>query len=170
MRAEFRRAFFALWPPPEVAARLHALGKNKEGLPLLAGDLHLTLAFMGDVDAEEFECLRQIAASLSLPRASLSIRSLNYWPHNQILWAAPEIWPPELADFVTDLRAALTNAGFKLDVRDFVPHVTLLRKASADLSLEVVEPVEWPLEGWSLAASAKSDGLRYRRLAEWAVA
>lgn len=170
MQTEFRRAFFALWPPPGVAAALHRLGEGKSGQVLGAEDLHLTLAFVGDLDAARCERLQRIAAGLALPRCRLCFGRLNYWSHNRILWTGPEFWPVALADFVSALHAALLEAGFCLDERDFVPHVTLLRKAAAGQEDGFAREVEWDLAGWCLAASAGDVGARYRRLAEWGIA
>ena len=54
-----RRIFFALWPEPEVARKLHALSGAAHavcgGRRMRRDTLHMTLAFLGDVAAALFD-------------------------------------------------------------------------------------------------------------------
>lgn len=165
---ERRRVFFALWPAPALATQLYALGIGCKGRAMRVEDLHLTLAFIGEVDAAQLETLQAIAARLTLPRCELVIDQLGYWRHNRILWAGCRELPPVLRDFVTSLHTALREAGFALDERDFAAHITLLRDAKDMPAEPAIAPLRWPVEGWELAVSARrDDGRRYRRLADW---
>ena len=165
---ERQRVFFALWPAPELAERLHALGAGGKGRATRVEDLHLTLAFIGEVDAAQLDTLRIIAAGLTLPDCELVIDQLGYWRHNRILWAGPAELPPALRAFVAELHAALRAAGFALDEREFAAHITLLRNAEDMPDGVRIAPLRWRVTDWCLAVSARGEGARrYRLLAGW---
>lgn len=139
-----------------------------------AADLHLTLAFLGDLDSGKLAQVCEIAASLVLPAEDLRVGCLAYWSHNRILWAGLQHWPEAMAAFVDGLHGALRSAGLRLDARRFVPHLTLARHASLPVEGLPALPDDlsaWPIAGWCLAASAKASdtGLRYRKLDFWSI-
>lgn len=170
---EARRAFFALWPPAGLAQGLARLISGLPGRASLAEDIHLTLAFVGDLDQASLERLQAHCADLVLPRTELRVGGLGYWQHNHILWAALAAWPAPLAAFVTELHARLAAAGLPQEARPFMPHLTLLRQAAlpACLALPGALPA-WPVKSWHLAAaSGAGPGLaRYRCLVSWPAA
>ena len=51
------RLFFALWPPPEAARALadwaNDVASGTAGKPVVAENIHLTLAFLGEADPGE---------------------------------------------------------------------------------------------------------------------
>ncbi|MET7015650.1 RNA 2',3'-cyclic phosphodiesterase [Uliginosibacterium flavum] len=172
MKSEHQRVFFALWPAPELAGCLHALGAPFSGRPMPEDSLHLTLAFLGEVSPAQIELLCEIAAGLSLPRCGLRIDQLGYWPHNRILWAGPGQLPEGLQRFVAELHEALRAAGFALEARAFRAHITLQRKAE-DPGFDICEApaLILPVASWCLAASqAEGAGSRYRVLQSWPAA
>lgn len=75
-----QRLFFALWPSDEARAALagwrDALPRPG-GRPTAARNLHLTLAFAGDVDAETRTCLEQAAARVRGEPFSLPLDRLG---------------------------------------------------------------------------------------------
>lgn len=172
MAPEARRAFLALWPPAELAEALLACALDVPGRKLQASDLHLTLAFLGDLDAERLAQVCAIAGSLSFPSISLQPDRLAYWAHNRILWAGFSSPPAELMAFVAMLHQDLRHAGFELDGRSFVPHMSLARRAprpAQALPRQLPGLPAWQPESWHLAASigGERNGLRYRQMASW---
>jgi RNA 2',3'-cyclic 3'-phosphodiesterase len=185
-----RRIFFALWPEPEVARRLHALAAIAHtacgGRRMKQDTLHLTLAFLGEVDAPRFELACAIADRIAaagekvgsgdapqevpLGDTVLRIDRLAWWKHNHIVWAGCDEVPAPLAALADDLAAALRAAGFALDSRRFAAHVTLLRNAQCAGDMAPIEAFDWPARDFVLVQSQLDPlGARYEIVRRWAV-
>jgi RNA 2',3'-cyclic 3'-phosphodiesterase len=150
------RLFFALWPDAGTRARLDdwaramhaACGGRRTG----ADKLHQTLAFLGDVsDVAPVE-----AAMERVPprRFTLRVDQPGYWKKNRIAWAGCSAVPAELADLVAELRGSLEDAGVAFDEKPFAVHITLARDARPPASMPVLEPIDWPVDGFALVGSA----------------
>lgn len=176
------RVFFALWPDEACAARLHAIATacaaECGGRVMQKETLHLTLAFVGDVDAGELPALCAIAKAAGAelpprPPHALLLDRLGYWPHKKILWAASEQPLPVLAALVGRLSGGLREAGHRLPLRPFAPHVTLLRKAGALPPAPLIDalqdtPQPWHFDRFCLLRSRPSaSGAAYETLAAW---
>jgi 2'-5' RNA ligase len=176
MEAEVRRAFLALWPPAALASALLERCAGLAGRPVPAQDLHLTLAYLGDLDDAGRDAVSRIAARLVLPALDLQPDRLAWWPHNRILWAGLKAWPEPLARFHSELLRSLMAAGFSLEKRPFVPHLTLLKQAARHSgggmfsAGDVAGLPRWPLESFCLAASLPAGERlagRYTILERW---
>ena len=170
------RVFLALWPGPEVAARLHQISLEAEkrcgGRCMRSDTLHITLAFLGEVAESRLPLIGEAMATLQAGRFRLRIDTSGYWAHNRIVWAGCRAWPEQLDALVGDMRRALADVGLPVAAENaFFPHVTLLRKAHAVEALADFEPIDWPVGEWVLVASCpSSEGAGYRRLAGWPLA
>ena len=151
------RLFFALWPPRETALALERWAQALEGRRTPGDNIHLTLAFLGEADAQNAVSAgrRVQAAPFRLP-----LEQASYWGHNKIVWAGPGQVPAELTRLVETLQLELYHEGFMLERRPFAAHVTLVRKAPAQ-SLPPLPRTEWPVEEFALVGSS---GGSYRTL------
>jgi RNA 2',3'-cyclic 3'-phosphodiesterase len=151
------RVFFALWPDDAVRAALAewaaALHLACGGRPTRTGNLHMTLAFLGDTELARVDALKHAAGRVAPRPFELVVDQPGYWKHNRIAWAGSSADPPALAEMVGALRGALTEAGFRFDAKPFVSHVTLLRKASAPEKLPSLPPIVWRASGFALVRS-----------------
>jgi RNA 2',3'-cyclic 3'-phosphodiesterase len=166
-----RRLFFALWPdaPLRAAIARHLAPAVAAGTPVHPADLHVTLEFLGNLDAARIPVLQAIGARLRLPAAALVLDRLDWWRAPALVVARPSAPPAALLALQAELRAALASAGYRVDTRPFAPHLTLARRVGAPPSLAAVAPVEWPLGGLALVESAaRTGGARYHPLASWA--
>jgi 2'-5' RNA ligase len=157
------RLFFALWPPPQAARALgewaRAVQRDTGGRVTADDTIHLTLAFLGEVDPASAAA----AAARVRGRAfELPVDTARYWKHNQVVWAGPQEMPGELADMVGQLHGALRADGFVLEERPFAAHITLLRKAGKPATLAPPPPLAWPAREFTLVCStASKSGSRY---------
>ncbi|WP_404368473.1 RNA 2',3'-cyclic phosphodiesterase [Sphingomonas sp. MMS24-J45] len=126
------RLFVALRPPPEIRALLRALMAEVPGARWQSdAQLHLTLRYIGDVDASVAD---RIAAALAGIRAApLALRFAGvgtFDRHGRVhtLWAgvAPQ---DAVAGLQESVDRALTDILPPPDQRPFVPHITLARRA-----------------------------------------
>ena len=134
--------------------------------------LHLTLAFLGEVDAARLPGLLAAARGVSQPCLSFAIDSLGYWRHNRLLWAGSSEPCADVNLLAGALRAALNAAGFAVagEGQGFSPHVTLVRKVAVvdPAWLPPVPCIPWTCRYFVLLASELSEGgASYRVVAEF---
>lgn len=166
------RLFFAAWPPPEaqralgrIAARL-ANGCGGRALP--ARNIHLTLAFLGEVARERLPELEAAAAGVTAPPFELRLDHLGYWKHNRVLWAGVSGGEAQLRSLASGVERALEEKGFRFDRRAYAPHVTLLRNARRAPASPAMPAVAWPVNGHALVESVPlGRGRLYRVLRRW---
>ena len=165
------RLFFALWPDKQTRLALShwrdVLRHQTGGRAMETEDLHLTLAFIGDVAAELRDPIALAVEPVQARRFPLKIDRPDYWKHNRIVWAGCAQVPPILEELVVELRSALLKTGIRFDDKAFVPHITLLRNAPRDFELADLRPIEWQIDRFVLLQSAAGQRPRYRVLKEW---
>ncbi len=167
-----QRLFFALWPDGDTQSALARLAKARlpsgSGRLIVAQNLHLTLAFLGPVDASFRECAERAAASLRAPAFELEFRRLGYWPRPRVLWSAPERTPEGLTMLESMLRNVLAACGHEPESRPFRAHMTLARKVRDPVGETIHAPIRWPVSDFHLVASQTfANGARYRPLVRW---
>lgn len=158
------KVFFALWP---TAPEREYLGDWQKPLIHLCGGramrsetLHNTLAFIGNVEQSRLEALQLAAQEVSGNALELRFDAAHYWGHNHIVYAAPSHVPQQLAQLVSTLEQSLARHRFKIEQREYKPHVTLLRNAHwTDAPLPDMHPVRWQIQDFALVQSVQQDGL-----------
>jgi 2'-5' RNA ligase len=124
------RLFVALRPPEPVRELLLAAMNDDPGIRWQDDDqLHLTLAFLGEVDRRVEQDLADALASVSLPPFELQIRGVGHFERKgapSALWAG--LAPSEpLARLQQRVVGACRRSGLEPDRNAFRPHVTLAR-------------------------------------------
>ncbi|MCU0811259.1 MAG: RNA 2',3'-cyclic phosphodiesterase [Thiobacillaceae bacterium] len=168
------RLFFALWPDSDTRAALDRTGKwlhrHWEGRLTRAETLHLTLVFLGAVDASRLDALRELAAQVRAESFALQLDQAGCWRHNRVGWLGAGETPPALATLVADLENRLESGLIRFDKRAFVPHITLLRKARC-AEVPACRPVVWPVDRFVLVESQSTEsGVLYQIVGEWPLA
>jgi RNA 2',3'-cyclic 3'-phosphodiesterase len=169
------RLFFALWPPQKAARALHEWASQTSlqtgGRVTRAETIHLTLAFLGEVDDQKIQTAISAGHAAAGQAHALPIEQARYWEHNRIVWVGPHEIPAPLAALAADLKGLLVREGFALEQRAFAAHVTLIRKARAPRALPALPALEWPVEEFALVRSQLSnEGSRYEVLERFALA
>ena len=164
------RVFFALWPDAAVQAQLARHGEELHerlgGKPTQQTAIHLTLVFLGEVNA--VEQLHALAGEVEFEPFVLSIDRAGCWSHNKVAWLAPQTAPVPLKSLVAQLERLVARAGFEIEARPYSPHITVLRKAQCRRFDPAVAPVVWPVEDFVLLQSQLgSGGSRYSELGRW---
>jgi len=180
------RWFYALRPDAAAAARLGALAARLAaslgGRPLAAGDIHLTLVFVGERPAADEPRLAGALAGIDSSWPALALTRLGsfgrglYWvgpAHPQGATAgdatdgsAPP-WPAALA---AQLQQRLREAGIAFDERALHLHATLLRGARRDVRLGLEAFADaLPIESsrWTLALGCSDAGSTPQRRYRW---
>lgn len=165
------RLFLALWPGPGVRAQLHewAVAAHAEcgGRVLRAQTLHLTLAFLDEVDPARLPVLLALMQRTPLAPFPLTFDHLGYWSDRKIVWAGAPAVPESLVATRDTLLSQWRATGARVVTQSFRPHVTLLRHARRAPSDPHPRPLLWHCDGYVLVHSVRTPrGPHYRVLAE----
>ncbi|HRQ57623.1 MAG TPA: RNA 2',3'-cyclic phosphodiesterase [Azoarcus taiwanensis] len=166
-RPDRARLFFALWPRPALARRLHELARAAQavsgGRVMRRDTLHQTLAFIGDIPRERISQLIAVGRTQRFTTFGFELDLLRRWGRNRIVWAGSSTPPPALCALAVTLVRQLSDAGFVLEERDFVPHVTLVRNSEREPAFDTIEPLVWMVEDFVLVESIRTGkGANYR--------
>lgn len=173
-----KRLFVALWPPQGWVEGLAGLQARLRAHPSLegarwvrAGQLHLTLAFLGDVPAGKVGEVLAAAGEAARQAAPFTLRpgalgAFPNWRQPRVLWLGLDgEGAGEASRFAASVRRALQARGVWYDPKPFRAHITLARlspRPSAKGGLPAQElaslvgggggsPVS-PVEPWEVAA------------------
>lgn len=125
------RSFVALAPEPgareSLAAQVERCAAHYPGARRMrAANLHLTLAFIGEIDAVQADQVARALAALPAPDFELAIDRIGEFGRVRVLWAGgPD--NPALDRLAATVREQLNALGVNCDRRAFVPHISLLR-------------------------------------------
>lgn len=165
------RLFFALWPDDATRTALNHTGKwlhqHWGGRRMRADTLHLTLAFLGNTPVAQLDTLVACADTVQSHAFELILDQIGYWRHNRIGWLGPSQPPLALGELVSAVNEAVQKAGIKVDARQHVPHVTLLRNTAGG-TFPVCESVNLPVREFVLVSSrTDADGAYYEVIRRW---
>jgi len=165
------KLFFALWPDDGARAQLARWSRELHlvcgGRPTRTENLHLTLAFLGNVEGGRVAEVARAAGEVAPQRGVLVLDRPGYWKRNRIAWAGAAVVPEELEALVSKLRGALEQSHIRFDAKPFVSHVTLLRDAREPRAMPGLEPIRWELDGFVLVRSPAGGGGSYEVLDRW---
>ena len=164
------RLFFALCPDDETRLKLARLNLSlaaKGYRPVPLQNLHVTLVFLGQVDAAT-ECLiKYSAASIVAQPFAMTFDRLSYWPKPKVLCLTGTHTPDELAMLVAALAGEVAGYGLPIESRPYQPHITLVRPAKELPDIDY-EPLLWRAEAFCLMASCSGpDGVCYKVRQQW---
>lgn len=186
------RVFIALRIPPEWHQPIERLQRDlRELLPSSvrwsrAGQIHLTLRFLGDILAGELEQVTSagVRCCAEIPAFSLRCEGLGCFPsasRPRVLWAGLAGAPSAL-EALRRLRDQLTRATATLgeppEPREFTPHLTLARlkelnpggRAVLARALERPFAIDgvWPVgEAVLMRSELSPQGAHYETLVRW---
>ena len=150
-----------------------------------AGNIHLTLRFLGDVDSEQAAAVAEAVSQVTGRHSgsTLYLRGTGAFPNHtrpRVLWVglAGDVSP--LLRLHEEIGQSLSPLGFEEERRRFTPHLTVARirertrpadrKRALEAWMETpISPgVPVPIRSVSVMSSVlSSEGARYRRLASF---
>jgi RNA 2',3'-cyclic 3'-phosphodiesterase len=169
------RLFFALWPGEDTrqalaerAARIQAAATD--GQPVPDANLHITLRFLGSLDADGRERAIRAAGQVRRREFSLSLDRAGFWPQPRVLWLGASDVPDPMLGVIADLNTELGGEGFDLNPRPYRPHVTVARGVTDARELPELAPVQWAPEAFVLVRSIlDKGGSSYELLESWSL-
>lgn len=170
---ETRRLFFALALSDEIQSALVSWRGShfplSAGRPVAQANMHLTLAFLGDISAAKERVLSQLAGRIQQPGFQITLNDAGQWLRSGVIWVGPRRPARPLLQLASLLRAQAARNGCHQPGLPFHPHITLYRQAT--------EAVLLPPPGfnWSFAVSEfalyastyRQGRTTYRMLERW---
>jgi 2'-5' RNA ligase len=134
--------FVGLELSPTLKAALFALDPQLPGLRWLPEEqLHLTLSFLGDVDAGAEDRLRQALGEVRVPPFFLPLRGVGVFDSGSrpsVVWVGVGKGHPHLFALHKRIQDAVLRVGLEPDLRPFHPHVTVGR--AKGISRQALQP------------------------------
>ncbi len=164
------RCFVAAWPDPPTRVALAALSddvrqRTEHRRATRVDDLHLTLAFVGDVGDDVAVAVADPIAKLPVKPFAWQLDTLGFFQQAGVVWVGGAVEAAEpLNELAVRARAVLDGMNVAYDRRPLAPHVTLLRGVKRFDSAKV-GPIYWPIDSIALYRSAPSgQHSRYTRV------
>ncbi|MBV8043320.1 RNA 2',3'-cyclic phosphodiesterase [Pluralibacter sp.] len=171
--SESKRLFFALELPGDVQQQIvhwrAAHFPDDAGRPVAAANLHLTLAFLGDISAEKQRALAAMAGRIRQPGFTLQLDDAGQWLRSRVVWLGSRQTPRGLLQLANKLRAQAARSGCYQSPQPFHPHITLLRDTRHAVPIPA-PGFRWtiPVETFALYESRFIRGrTRYTALSRW---
>lgn len=165
-----KRLFFALWPDETVRQRCARMAKSisrPDDKPVRPDNLHMTLVFLGNIDAMTETLFIQAASVIAAPVMTITFDRVSYWRKPRVVCLTGRSGDTGLDSLVSELTAISRTLGIPVDDRPFTPHITLIRKARALKTIEF-EPIVWQADAFCLVESCSGpDGVEYRVIRQW---
>lgn len=168
-----RRLFFALSLPPELQKQVIQWRADTfpadTGRPIAAANLHLTLAFLGEVSAQKEAALRSVAGRIDAQGFTVQIDDAGHWPGAGVVWLGTRRAPRALLQLADVLRSHAARNGCYQNTLPFHPHISLFRAATRPVAIPPATP-DWALQAkeFGLYQSIYERGrTRYSLLQSW---
>ncbi len=167
-----KRLFFALWLDDNVVQKInqHVLKYffDCQGRILEKNNWHITLAYFGAAAANTQDCLEEQAEKIKSQPFELNLSTCGFWHRPKVAWLAPIEIPAAFKQLTHELQNVIQPCGFKPEIREHQPHITLVRKAKQEPAISEVEPVNWQVKQFCLAESKTyPGGAQYKVLKSW---
>ncbi|MEL2240335.1 RNA 2',3'-cyclic phosphodiesterase [Leclercia adecarboxylata] len=171
--SESKRLFFAIEMPAPIQRQIVRWRADhfapEAGRPVAAANLHLTLAFLGDVSPEKQRALAAMAGRIRQPGFTLTLDDAGQWLRSRVVWLGTRQPPRGLLQLANMLRAQAARSGCYQSPQPFHPHITLLRDASHAVAIPP-PGFQWtfPVKEFVLYESRFAGGrTRYTPLQRW---
>ena len=166
-----QRLFFALWPSLELSRELYGVAGQileGDGRRVPPENIHLTLAFLGAVNASFRQCAEQGAAAIRTGSFTLTLEQIGCWPTSGIVWVGPRHTPEPLSRLVQELNAGLVACGYVPEERSYAAHLTVARKWRQCNKNLPIDALIWEVRRFCLVQShTHAEGARYEIVASW---
>ena len=138
------RLFVAINCNKETRSRLLALrdvlrGKSQRGSFSASENLHLTLAFIGEVSPKKVDNIKAIMDTVTFEPFTVAINQLGTFSRGTLWWAGLREDKPLLV-LQREIEHKLALGGFEMDDRKYSPHITLGREVVTDTKQWQIEP------------------------------
>ena len=125
------RLFTAIVPPTTVQGELADIAEPLDAVRWLpAENIHLTLRFLGETDAEKLGRFEEVLAGVKVEPFILPVEGTGTFPTRgpaRVIWAGTAKGHPRLFQLRKQVDEALLRVDVSLEMRSFHPHFTIAR-------------------------------------------
>lgn len=176
------RLFFALgFEVPLSSEQQHsfttlcALSENLDGngYTVPSSNLHITLAFLGQVTHQQKQQIILRAKDIQQPHIQLRCQSINYWKRSKVVWLGCNAIPSPLENLAKDLKETALASGIPQESRRYTPHFTLKKNVTAPPSQQQIRhPIGFTFSSFGLYCSEAThrqgkSSVHYKCLHQW---
>jgi 2'-5' RNA ligase len=156
------RLFIAINFSEEIRARLITLrdelkSNSQSGRFSLPENLHLTLAFIGEVSPKKVEKIQAILDTVEFTPFNVEVDRLGTFSRGTLWWAGLREDKP-LTDLQYEVVFKLAHCGFEMDGRAYHPHITLGREVVTAMRPRSIEPFGETVHSIELMKSERVGG------------
>ncbi len=134
-KEHFERVFLAVGVEEPTSGALAELAEERSGFRWVeSSQFHLTLRFVGEVDASLREAIAAKMRPIAVEPFILPVEKVGVFPlrgQPQVVYAGLGSAHPRLFQLQHRVEDALASLGLPLELRAFTPHITLARVSRA---------------------------------------
>lgn len=160
--ADSKRLFFALWPDDKLRVQIEDVTRPlrdiSSGRPVPSENFHITLEFLGNVAAADFDAVVAAAKDVRFAPMAFTLDRWGCFAKPKVAWLGPSSFPPALTTLVKDLRGVLSPVINLQPERLYTPHVTVLRKQPVLPELPLPRQLVWNADSFVLVESIFGEG------------
>ncbi|MEO3989973.1 RNA 2',3'-cyclic phosphodiesterase [Pseudocitrobacter cyperus] len=171
--SESKRVFFAIEVPTKIQRQIVRWRAENfpddAGRPVAAANMHITLAFLGEISAEKQTALAAMAGRIRQPGFTLHLDDAGQWLRSHVVWLGTRQPPRGVIQLADMLRSQAARSGCYQSPQPFHPHLTLLRNTTRAVPIPA-PGFHWeiPVREFVLYESQYKNGrTRYLPLQRW---
>jgi len=165
-----KRLFLALWPNYAIRNQIDKIIQsiNFAGLKKVKfNNLHVTLVFLGKVDADTELIIRQRMGNIHTQDFTIRFDQFAFWKKPKVLCLTAQQCDLQLFILVEAIKRELEQCGVVCEERPYKPHITLGRKVAEQLDIDI-SVIDWQAHSFCLVESLSSiGGVQYKVLQRW---
>ena len=166
-----RKVFFALLPSTKTRDSIVSLQKKfkkKSGRWIVPHNIHITLCFIGYVDELELKCINEVAETFDGEKIKFELDVVGKFKKASIVWLGSRSKCEPISALNNALCEKLTLCGLKVGGKKFRVHITLARKADANILVPEFDSIEWCSNLFYLMESVQiPNGVEYKILKKY---
>jgi 2'-5' RNA ligase len=148
-----------------IALREELRGKSVRGNFSRDENLHLTLVFIGEVSPSSLDEIKAVMDTVTFAPFEAVVDRIGTFSRGTLWWAGLREDKP-LMRLQREIEHKLALCGFKMDGRDYHPHITLGREVVTDIKPWKIETFGETVSGFELMQSERIGGkLTYTAIA-----
>ena len=156
------RLFIAINFNTDTRSRLLAMrdelsSRSQRGNFTALENLHLTLAFIGEVNPKKLDTVKAIMDTVTFEPFTATIERLGTFSRGTLWWAGLREDKP-LMDLQSEVEHKLALGGFEMDGRKYSPHITLGREVLTNAKPWNIEPFGETVSSIDLMKSERING------------
>ncbi len=167
-----RRLFFALWPPDGLREKIQEATRQvttaQRGRVIPAANLHITIAFLGEIAQERVQAAVDAGAATQAPVFGLCLDRIEAMRRSRVLCLVPTSAPR----FSRQVRRSIAIQSVRSTIQAPTPGVQAARDADARPVARAdavgIAPLHWHVDSFALVESQLGrTGSQYSVLQRW---